>query len=194
MFFNLWVMSDSLRPHDCSTPGFPVLYLPEFVQTQALESSSRGSLVPLLFLPLGWYHLNIWCCWCFSQKSWFQIVFQPDGYFKWCILQRSKVSTMTIYSRDLLFFLFGTSLLFHVQSCFFLTCIQVLQEAGSVVWYSYLFKNFPQCIVIYTVKGISVVNEADFFFLEFPCVFYDPMDVPSLISGSSAFSKSSFYI
>ena len=60
---------------------------------------------------------------------------------------------MTIYSLDVLLFLFGTSLLFHVQFCYFLTCIQISQEAGQVVWYSHLLKNFPQFVVIYTVKG-----------------------------------------
>ena len=78
---------------------------------------------------------------------------------------------------------------------FFLTCIQVSQEAGKVVWYSHLFKNFPQFVVIHTVKGCSVVNEAEVnIFLELPCFFYDPTDVSNLISGSSAFSKSSLYI
>ena len=61
-----------------------------------------------------------------------------------------------IYSLDILLFLFGTSLFFHVQSnCFFLTCIQISQEAGQVVWYSHLFQNFPQFIVIHTVKALS---------------------------------------
>ena len=65
-----------------------------------------------------------------------------------------------------------------------------------MVWYSYLFQNFPQFVVIHTVKGFSVANEAevDVFFLEFSCLFYDPTDVGSLISGSSAFSKSSLNI
>ena len=64
-----------------------------------------------------------------------------------------------------------------------------------MVWYSQLFKNFPQFVVICTVKGFSIVNEAEAdFFLEFPCFFYDPMDVGNWISGSSAFSESSLYI
>ena len=76
-----------------------------------------------------------------------------------------------------------------------LTCIQVLQEAGKVVWYSHLFKNFPQFIVIHIVKGLGVVNEAEVdVFLELSCFFYDPTDVGSLISDSSAFSQSSLYI
>ena len=81
------------------------------------------------------------------------------------------------------------------SNCCFLICIQVSQETGKVVWYSHLFKNFPQFVVIYTVKGVSRVNEAEVDgFLEFPCFFYEPMDVGNLISGSSAFSKSSLYI
>ena len=72
---------------------------------------------------------------------------------------------------------------------------QVSQNAGKVVWYSHIFKNFPQFVVIHTVKGLSVVNEAEVdVFLEFSCFFYDPIDVGNLISGSSAFSKSSLNI
>ena len=60
-----------------------------------------------------------------------------------------------------------------------------------MVWYSHLFQIFPQFIVIYTVKGFSIDNEAELdVFLEFSCFFYDPTDVGNLISGSSAFSKS----
>ena len=99
---------------------------------------------------------------------------------------------MTIYSLDILLLLFGTSLLFHVQYCHFLTCVQVSQEAGQVVWYSHLFQNFPQSIVIHTVKGFGIVNRAEIdVFLELSCFFDDPVDVGNLISCSSAFSKSS---
>ena len=64
-----------------------------------------------------------------------------------------------------------------------------------MVWYSQLFKNFPQFVVICTVKGFSLVNEAEAdFFLEFPCFFSDPMDIGNSNSGSFAFSKSSLYI
>ena len=64
-----------------------------------------------------------------------------------------------------------------------------------MVWYSHLLKNFLLFVVIHTVKGFSVVNEAKvYIFLEFPCSFYDPTDVGNLISGSSAFSKSSLNV
>ena len=76
--------------------------------------------------------------------------------------------------------------------CCFLTCIQISQEAGKVVWYSHLFQNFPQFVVIYVVKGFGIVNKAEIdVFLELSCFFYDPTDVGNLTSGSSAFSKSS---
>ena len=76
-----------------------------------------------------------------------------------------------------------------------MTCIQVSQEAGQVVWYSHLFQNFPQFMVINTVKGFGIVNKAEIdVFLEPFCFFDDPMDVGNLISGSSAFSKSSLNI
>ena len=81
------------------------------------------------------------------------------------------------------------------SNCCFLTCIQVSQEAGQVVWYSHLFKNFQQFVVIQTVKGFSIVSEAEaYVFLKFSCFFYDPTDVGNLISVSSAFSKYSLYI
>ena len=81
------------------------------------------------------------------------------------------------------------------SNCCFLTCIQISQEAGQVVWHSHLLKNFPQFIVIHTVKVFGIVNKAEVVvFLEVSCFFDDPMDVRYLISGSSAFSKSSLNI
>ena len=81
------------------------------------------------------------------------------------------------------------------SNCCFLTCIQISQEAGQMACYSHLFKNFPQFIVSHTVKGCNIVNETEVdVFLEFSCFFYDPTDVGKLISGSSAFSKSSLNI
>ena len=77
----------------------------------------------------------------------------------------------------------------------FLTCIQISQEAGQVVWYSHLFQNFPQFIVIHTVKGFVIVNKIEMdVFLELSCFFDDPADGGILISHSSAFSKSSLNI
>src|SRR5574337_12525 len=81
------------------------------------------------------------------------------------------------------------------SDCCLLTCIQVSQEASQVVWYSHLFQNFPQLIVIHTVKGFGIVNKVEIHvFLELSCFFHDPEDFGNLISGSSAFSKTSLDI
>src|SRR5574337_1312990 len=81
------------------------------------------------------------------------------------------------------------------SNCCFLTCIQISQEADQVVWYFHVFQNFPQLIVIHTVKGFGIVNKAEIVvFQELSCFFNDPADVGNLISGSSAFSKTSLNI
>ena len=81
------------------------------------------------------------------------------------------------------------------SNCCFLTCIQTSQEADQVVWYSHLFQNFPQFLMIHTVKGFGIVNEAETdIFLELSCFFHNPADVGNLISGSSAVSKTSLNI
>ena len=84
-------------------------------------------------------------------------------------------------------------------NCCFQACIQVCQEAGQVVWYSHLLKNFPHLIVIHTVTGSGIVNKAEidsflYFFFKLSCFYHDPADVGNLISGSSAFSKTSLNI
>ena len=69
------------------------------------------------------------------------------------------------------------------SNCCFLTCIQISQEAGKVVWYSYLSKNFPQFVVIHTLKGFSVINKGEVdVFLELPCFLHDPKNTGILIS------------
>ena len=76
-----------------------------------------------------------------------------------------------------------------------MTCIQIPQEADQVVWNSHLLKDFPQFVVIHTVKGFCLVNKTEVdAFLELSCFFDDPTDVGNSISGSSAFSKSSLTI
>ena len=76
------------------------------------------------------------------------------------------------------------------SNCCFLTCIYFSQDAGQVVWYSHHFQNFPQFIVIHTVKGFGIINKAEIdVFLALSCFFHDPVDVGNLISGSSSFSK-----
>ena len=80
------------------------------------------------------------------------------------------------------------------SNCCFLTYIQISQKAGKVVWYSHLLKNFPQLIVIHIAKGFGIVNKVEEDILELSFFFDDPMNVGNLISGSSAFSKSSLNI
>ena len=76
------------------------------------------------------------------------------------------------------------------SNCCFLTCIQILQEAGQVVLYSHILQNFPQFIVIHTVKGFGIINKAEIYvFLELSWFFHDPADIGNLISGTFAFSK-----
>ena len=72
------------------------------------------------------------------------------------------------------------------SNCCFLTCIQISQEAGQVVWYSHLFKNFPQFVVIHTVKGFGIVNEAKVdVFLELSCFFDNLADVENKYMDTS---------
>ena len=72
------------------------------------------------------------------------------------------------------------------SNCCFLNCIQISQEAGQVICYSHLFQNFPQFIVIHTVKGFGIVNKAEIdVFLELSCFFNDPADVGNLVSKAS---------
>ena len=81
------------------------------------------------------------------------------------------------------------------SNCCFLTCIQISQEAGQVVWYYQLFQKILQFVVIHTVEGFGIVNKAEIdVFLELSCFFSDPADVGNLVSGSSAFSKTSLNI
>ena len=80
-------------------------------------------------------------------------------------------------------------------TCCFLTCIQISQEAGQVIWYSHLFQNFTVYCDPHTVKCFGIVNEAEIdVFLELSSFFDDPADVGNLISGFSAFSKTSLNI
>ena len=81
------------------------------------------------------------------------------------------------------------------SNCGFSIYVQVSQETGKVVWYSHLFKDFPQFVVIHPVKGFSTVNKAEVdVFIEFSCFFCDPKDVGNLIFGSSVFFKFSLSI
>ena len=105
--------------------------------------------------------LCIWGYWYFPQQSWFQLMLHPAQYFSWCTLHISLISRVTIYSLDSFPYVEPVCCSMSSSNCCFLTCIQVSQEAGQVVWYSHLFQNFPQFIVIHTVKGFGIVNKAE---------------------------------
>ena len=101
---------------------------------------------------------------------------------------------MTIFSLDIFSYLEPVCCSMSSSDCCFLTCIQISQEAGQV-WYSHFLNNFPQFVVIHTVKGFGIVSKAEVdVFLELSCFFDDPMDIGNLIFGSSAFSKSNLNI
>ena len=100
---------------------------------------------------------------------------------------------MTIFSLDVLLSRFGTSPVPTVASWPAYRFLR--RQVRWSVWYSHLFQNFPQFVVIYTVRGFGVVNKAEIdVFLELSCFFDDPTDVGKLVFGSSAFSKSSLNI
>ena len=103
---------------------------------------------------------------------------------------------MTIYSLEVLFsYLEPVCCSMSSSNCCFLTCIQISQEARQVVWHPHLFQNFPQFIVIHRVKVFSIVSKAEIdVFLELSCFLDDPADVGNLISGFSAFLKTSLNI
>ena len=99
---------------------------------------------------------------------------------------------MTIHSLDVLLSRFGTM---SSSNCCFLACIQISREASKVVWYSHLFKNFPQFVVVHTLRGFGIVNKAEAdVFLDSLAFLMIQADVGNLISGSSTFSKTSLNI
>ena len=163
----------------------PAFSLSSFTFIKRLFSSSSLSSIKVT-------SSAYWGYWYFSQKC-FQIVLHPAHHFSWCTLHRSYISRVTIYSLDICLSQFGTSPCSMSSSdCCFLTCIQISQEEGKVVWYPYLLKNFPQFVLIHRVKDFCIVSKAEVdVFLELSCFLNDPTDVDNFISGSSDFSKSS---
>ena len=153
-----------------------------------LSLSSRGSLVPLHFLPLLWYHLHIWGYWYFSWQSWFQLVLHPAQHFTWCTLHISWISRVTIYSLDVLLSQFGTHL-FYVLFCCFLTCIQISQEAGQMVWYSHLFKNVQSVYWLSQVGLLSAKEKKEMRLLSSIRLFVTPWTVVCQAPLSMGFSR-----
>ena len=146
----------------------PEIKLPTFIGSLKKQESSRKTSTALLTTPKP---LTVWI-----TTNWkvLQDMGIPD--YLTCLLRNLYAGQEAIVS-------------ISSSNFCFLTCIQISQEADQVVWYSDLFKNFPQFVVIHTVKGFSIINEADAF-LELSCFFYDLTDVGNLLSGSSTFSKS----
>ena len=141
------------------------------------------------FLPLEWYHLHIWGCCCFSDNLDSNLLFIQAGISHDVLCLKVKWGRWQ-YIAFIYPFPNLESLCCSMSSskCWVLTCTQVFQEAGKVVWYSHIFLKFPQFVVIHTAKTFSIVNEAGIDdFLEFPWFFYDSVNVGNLISGSSAF-------
>ena len=141
-----------------------------------------------------WCHLHIWGYWYFSWQPWFQLVLPP------ALCMMNSAYKLNKQGDDMQpwhtpFSIWNQSVFpCPVLTCF-LACIQISQEAGQVVWYSHLFKNYLQLVVIHTVKGFGIVNRAEVdAFLELSRFFDCPMDVGNLISDSSAFSKCSLNI
>ena len=111
--------------------------------------------------------------------------------FLWCPQHISWTDRVTTDSYVVLLSQSWTNQ-FHTRGshCCFLNHIQVSQETGKMVWYSHLSKSFPQFVMIHTVKGFSVVDEKEIdVLLKFPYFLYNPVNVGSLISSSSSFSK-----
>ena len=185
-----------LPPHPIPLGHYfkPTFSLSCFTFIKRLFSSS--SLSAIRVVASGWWHLHIRGYWYFSWQSWFQFVLHHDQLFSWCICIQVKqagwqYTALTYSFPDLEPVCCSMS----SSTCCFLTCIQISQEAGQVVWCSCFSKNFPQFVVIHTVKGFGIVNKTKVdVFLEIACFFYDPTDVGNLISGSSVFSKSNLNI
>ena len=174
LFFECWVLSHfSLSSFTFITRLFSSCLL------SAIRVVSSASLRSLIFLPATLIPA------CASSSPAFHMMYsaynvnnQGDNIQPWYPFPNFEPVHCSIYG----------------SNCGFLTCIQVSQEAGQVVWYSHLL-DFPQFIVIHIVKGLSIVNEAEVdVFLELSYFFDDLADVGNLIPGSSAFSKASLNI
>ena len=140
-----------------------------------------------------WCHLHIWSYGYFFWKFWFQLVFHPAQHFTWCTLNMLNKQDDNIQPWQTPFFVLNQSVVsYPVLTVGSWSACRFLRRQVKC---SYLLKNFPQFVVMHTVKGFSIVIEAEVdVFLEFSCFFYDSTDVGNLISGSSAFSKSSLNI
>ena len=131
----------------------------------------------------------MWGYWYFSQQSWFQLMLLAAQCFSWCTLHISSISRVTIYSLDVLLFLFGTSLLFHVQLELLLPDLHTDFSRGRSS--CLVFPSLSEFSMVYCDLHSQRLWHSQYVdvFLELFCFFNDPADAGSVISGSSAFSK-----
>ena len=150
--------------------------------------SSRGSSVPLHFLTLGWYHLHIWGCWCFSHLSWFQLVTHPAQHFSWCAQPinkqgHSRQSCHTPFS------IVNQSVVpYRVLTAASWPTNRFLRR--QVRWSSIpiSLRVFHRLLWSTQSKALSTVNETEVdVFLEFLCFLYNPVNIGNLISASLPF-------
>ena len=160
--------SDGARCHDLSF--FECWVLSQLFHCP-LSLSSRGSLVPLHFLPLEWYHLHIWGCWCFSEESWFQQDWQYMTGWQYTTLSLQSIVLCPVLT------------LASWPSYRFLR--RQVRRSGTSMPLRIFHSCDPQ------KDFCSQWSKSRHFFLEFSCFFYDPVDVGNLISGFSAFTKPS---
>ena len=171
LFFWCWVLSQ--------------LFLSPF------SPSSRGSLVPLHFLPLKWYHLPIWGCCYFFQQSWFQLVLHAAQNFSCCTAYKLNNQDDNIQPWHTPFPILNQLVVLcpvlTVASC---PAYRFLRRQVRWSGIPISLRTF-QFVAIHTVKVFSIVCEAEVdVFLEFPCFLHDLVDVDDLISHSPACSKS----
>ena len=155
------------------------LVLPSPLFIERLFSSSLHSAIRVVS--------SSFCrCWYFSQQSWFHLGIYAFQNIEWSFLHISSITRVTMYTLSFSFPNFKSfSCSMSDFNCRFLTYIQTCLEKGKVIWYSHFLKNFPQFVVVQTVKGFIVISEADGNVFWEWCFLYDPVDVSNLISGSS---------
>ena len=190
MGVHVFPILSELPPPSASHLSFkPSFSLSTFAIIKRLFSSSLLSAIKMV--SSAYLRLLI-----FLQAVWFQLEVHPAWHFAWYTLHINKISRVTIYTLDILLSQFWISLLVPVWFCLLLpdlpTGFAGGREGGLVFPYLHEFSLF---FMIHAVKGFYLVNEAEVdIYLEFSCFFDGPKDIGDLISGSSAFSKSTLYI
>ena len=164
----------------------PAFSLSSFTFIKRLYSSSSLSAITVC-------HLHIWGYRYFSQQSWYQLGLHPARHFAWCTLHISWISRVTVHSLGVLLSQFGTSVVFCVQ--FWLLLLDLHTDLSRGRSGDLVFPSLKEFSTVCCDLHSQIINEAEVDgFLEFPCFFCDPTDVSNLISGPSAFSKSSLFI